>query len=97
MGGSTYILNFDNRLKFHGARLKLQWEPEIAFSVRCWSIYTVYRVIQEEKPISSEIIESVIVIKNVHMIMCLILNGYNTELFESTIANGKKAREIICC
>jgi len=54
-------------------------------------------VIQEEKPISSEIIESVIVIKNVHMIMCLILNGYNTELFESTIANGKKAREIICC
>jgi hypothetical protein len=47
-------------------------------------VKTAYRVIQEERPISWKIIVSVVVIKNVHMIMCLILNGYITELFEST-------------
>ena len=56
-------------------------------------------MIQTERPISWEIIVSVIVRKNVHIIMCLILNGYNTELFEFTnkkksIANGKKQEKL---
>jgi hypothetical protein len=50
-------------------------------------------MIQAEKPESWEIIVSVIVRKNVHMIMCLILNGYNIELFEST--NKYKALRMV--
>jgi len=52
-----------------------------------------YTVIQEERPVSWEMIVSVIVIKNVHMIMCLILNGYDMELFACT--NKLKAMRMV--
>jgi hypothetical protein len=71
------------------------------FQRRHKQLFYVYKMIQEERSVFWEVMVRVIVRKNVHMNMCLILNVYRDRDVRTykyySIVNGKNERGITCC
>jgi hypothetical protein len=64
-------------------RVQLLTDVPPSFTIKV-EVLNIYRVIQEERLVFWEVIVPVLMRKKVHMNMCLILNGAEIELFEST-------------